>query len=113
MKHKHLVWQLEALDSFEQPKIQLEQYATSAEMAAEIVESIDREENLDAKTVGDFGCGPGILMISAALMGASKCVGYEIDNDVAEICRQNIEEAEVGDRCTVEVRDVSQPFLFL
>jgi predicted RNA methylase len=106
MKRKQLVWQLEALETFSDPKLHLEQYATSVEMAAEILEAVDRECGLNEKTVGDFGCGPGILMIGAALMGA-KCRGFELDEATAEICRQNIDEAEVKDTCTVEVKDVS------
>jgi predicted RNA methylase len=107
MKRKHLIWQLESLDTFEQPKLHLEQYATSAEMAAEILESIDAEEHLEGKKVADFGCGPGILLIGSALMGAEKCVGYEIDEEVAEICRRNIEEAEMSDKCSVQIKNVS------
>lgn len=106
MKRKHLVWQLESLHTFNDPKLHLEQYATSAEMTAEILEAIDREDGLDGKTVADFGCGPGILMIGAALMGANKCRGFEIDDATAEVCRQNIGEVELEDRCTVEVKNV-------
>lgn len=111
MKRKHLIWQLESLQSFSQPKLQFEQYATSPEMAAEILEAVNSEENLNGKIVGDFGCGPGILLITAALLGAEKCIGYEIDEEVARICKENIEEAEVGDQCSVEIKDVSHSFL--
>lgn len=107
MKRKHLIWQLESLDTFEQPKLNLEQYATSAEMAAEILESIDAEEQLEGKTVADFGCGPGILLIGSALMGAAKCAGYEIDEETAEICRRNIDDAEMTEKCSVQVKNVS------
>ncbi|KAI6182943.1 Methyltransferase-like protein 5 [Aphelenchoides bicaudatus] len=110
MKRKHFVWQLESLQSFEDPKLHLEQYSTSAEMTAEMVEAVDREESLSGKTVGDFGCGPGILMIGASLMGAAKCRGFEIDESTAEICRQNIQEMEIEDTCTVEIKDVLNNF---
>lgn len=110
MKRKKLVWKLESLASFEDPKLHLEQYATGAELAADILEAVDREDNLEGKTVGDFGCGPGILMIGAALLGAPKCRGFEIDGDVAGVCQRNIEEAGVTDSCSVEVRDASLIF---
>ena len=49
MKQKHLVWALESLKTFEAPKLHLEQYPTSAEMAAEIVRAIDVDRRLRAR----------------------------------------------------------------
>jgi predicted RNA methylase len=106
-RRKQLVWQLESLQTFDDPKLHLEQYATSAEMAVEILEAVDGDVGLKEKIVADFGCGPGILMICSAMLGAQKCRGFELDEATAEICRQNIEEAEVDDTCTVEVKNVS------
>ena len=41
-------------------------------------------------------------------MGAAKCRGFEVDESTAEICRQNIQEVEIEDTCTVEIKDVSK-----
>lgn len=93
MKTKHLLWALEELKGFEKPKVHLEQYKTSAEMAVSIGDAIveDSEPEMEELMVGDFGCGPGILMCALALMGAKKCVGFEVDTDVIEITKKNIE----------------------
>ncbi|KAI6192669.1 hypothetical protein M3Y94_01324800 [Aphelenchoides besseyi] len=51
-------------------------------------------------------------MIGAALLGAKQCVGYELDEEVTAICRENIVEAEVEDQCEVITRDILAPDAF-
>ncbi|KAI6219895.1 MTS domain-containing protein [Aphelenchoides besseyi] len=112
MKQKHLIWRLESLRQFENPKLHLEQYPTSAELTAEILRAVEAESGIEGCRIGDFGCGPGILMIGAALLGAKQCVGYELDEEVTAICRENIVEAEVEDQCEVITRDILAPDAF-
>ncbi|CAD5206875.1 unnamed protein product [Bursaphelenchus okinawaensis] len=108
MKRKHFVWKLEEFEGFQRPKPELEQYETDAEMAADIIEAIKEiEDDLELKRVADFGCGPGILMGGLALMGAKSCVGYEIDVDVVEVCKKNLENIaeDLEEEQHVEVRN--------
>ena len=37
----------------------------------------------------DYGCGSGILSILAGKLGASKCIGVEVDHDSIRASRQN------------------------
>ena len=45
--------------------------------------------DLNGKTVLDCGCGTGILGIAASMMGASRVVGYDIDEWSADNARHN------------------------
>lgn len=69
MKKKQLISYLDELETFKAPKIQLEQYATGSELCAEILLTIDEDIGFEDRLIGDLGCGAGILMIGAALMG--------------------------------------------
>ncbi|KAI1723495.1 methyltransferase small domain-containing protein [Ditylenchus destructor] len=100
MKRKQLESFLHQLDTFETPRLELEQYATSAELATSILEAINEDSGLDEGTVlGDLGCGCGVLMLGAAKLGAGFCIGYDIDDAALSICRQNIDDAGLGDIC--------------
>ncbi len=47
------------------------------------------EQNLAGKTVIDYGCGSGILALSAILLGAEHVFGTDIDEQALAISRQN------------------------
>ena len=71
MSKRDLQWKLQEAQGFAQPKIALEQYNTSAELAASMLFLIDSEYNeIEDQAVADFGCGTGILAIAADLLGA-------------------------------------------
>ena len=73
MKLKQLEAALEDVDVFEDPKIELEQFPTPPHLASRIIFTAQANYNdIENKSVGDFGCGPGILSIAASIMGASK-----------------------------------------
>uniref|UniRef100_A0A914V2M3 Methyltransferase-like protein 5 n=1 Tax=Plectus sambesii TaxID=2011161 RepID=A0A914V2M3_9BILA len=102
MKRKELEWILGDLDSFKNPKVLLEQYATGPEIAATIMQTIDSEhDGIDGKAVADLGSGCGPLLISAALLGAQYCVGFEIDEDALATCSDNLKTAEAD--CCVDL----------
>jgi len=78
MKLKHLQSVLEDIETFENPKIELEQYTTSSHIAACIVHTAEFVyKDINGKSVADLGCGSGILSIGAALLGARYCAGYK------------------------------------
>ena|SRR3990167_2836105 len=93
---KKLQWKLQEVEGFDKPKIVLEQYATSAELATQMLSYIHSEyDDIESKAVADFGCGTGMLSIAAALLGAGSVVGFDIDSDALEIAQRNCEEQEI------------------
>lgn len=72
MKLKQFVALLQDVETFEEPNYHLEQYKTSADVAAHIVYTMETAfGDVAGKHVADLGCGTGILGIGAALMGAA------------------------------------------
>ena len=70
---------------FNQPKPELEQYATPVDIVAEIIKLANSQGDLSGNVV-DLGCGTGRLAIGAALLGA-EVTGYEIDNNALELAK--------------------------
>ena len=70
---------------FNQPKPELEQYATPVDIVLEIVKHAKSLGHLSGK-VADLGCGTGRLAIGAAITGA-RVTGFEIDEDALKIAK--------------------------
>ena len=70
---------------FNQPKPELEQYATPVDIVLEIVKHSKSLGHLSGK-VADLGCGTGRLAIGAAITGA-RVTGFEIDEDALKIAK--------------------------
>ena len=62
---------------------------------------------LDGKRILDFGTGTGILGIAALKLGASKAVGYDIDEWSADNARHNAVINRVDDRFTSLLGDAT------
>jgi len=84
--------QLKPFDT-DQIKFELEQYATSGEIAAAIVTHV--KEEVENKRVLDLGCGTGMLSCACALAGASIVVGVDCDEDALALARTNVAECDV------------------
>lgn len=54
-------------------------------------------QNMDGKTVVDFGCGSGILGIAALLLGAKDMLGIDIDPQALIATRSNAERNKIGE----------------
>ena len=62
---------MQEIESFAEPKEELEQYQTNAKIAGEMLHNISNNfHEFDKMNVIDLGCGTGILGIAAALCGA-------------------------------------------
>ncbi|XP_022072380.2 rRNA N6-adenosine-methyltransferase METTL5 isoform X1 [Acanthochromis polyacanthus] len=97
MKLKELESCLQQVDTFEEPKILLEQYPTSPHIAACMLYTIHSTfDDIEGKLVADLGCGCGVLSIGAAMLEAGLCVGFDIDEDALDIFRRNAEEFEIS-----------------
>jgi ribosomal protein L11 methyltransferase len=57
----------------------------------DMTQNPSREWSLRGREVLDFGCGTGVLAITAVKMGAKKAVGVEIDHQSAQTAMKNVE----------------------
>jgi putative methylase len=92
MKKKHLEILLERLGGFPNPSPEREQYATPAQVAADML--FLAYQHGDLGRVCDLGCGTGVLAIGAALMGA-EAIGVEIDPKALALAKKNASRMKV------------------
>uniref|UniRef100_A0A8C0EIN6 Methyltransferase-like protein 5 n=1 Tax=Bubo bubo TaxID=30461 RepID=A0A8C0EIN6_BUBBB len=96
LKLKELESCLQQADTFESPKLLLEQYPTRPHIAACMLYTIHNTfDDIENKTVADLGCGCGTLSIGSAMLGAGLCVRFDIGADALEIFNSNIEDFEL------------------
>ena len=92
---RQLEIQLAKLKILQAPKLGLEQYPVSADVAAELLYMAGFEHrDLQGETI-DLGTGTGRLAIGAALMGSMKVVGVDIDETAIALARENAVAAGV------------------
>ncbi|WP_461865287.1 METTL5 family protein [Thermococcus sp.] len=95
MKKRHLAITLSKLRGFQNPKVELEQYKTPGNVAAELLWLAYSLGDIKDKIVADLGAGTGVLAIGACLLGARKVCAVEIDREATEIIRENIKTLQV------------------
>ena len=122
LKIKQLEQELQEVDAFDEPKVQLEQYQTRPHIAACILHTIQTSfGGLDNKIVADLGCGAGVLSVGARLLGARAVIGFDIDPEAIEVAKRNLEyfwpkksEGEDDDEndgfCDLVISDVVKSF---
>lgn len=95
MKLKELEYHLSSIVPFQQPNYNLEQYPTSAHLAARVMHVADQTfDDIEDKAVGDFGCGTGMFAIASQILGAEYSLGLDIDPNALEIALKNQAEFE-------------------
>ncbi len=87
MKREELVRRIQAVPLPPRPSAPLEQVATPAEAAADLLAALDRQVGLAGRSVLDLGCGTGRLAVGAALLGADPVIGVEVDATLVPIAR--------------------------
>ncbi|WP_277555414.1 METTL5 family protein [Halobaculum limi] len=91
--------ELAVVAGFSDPSASLEQYPTPADVAAHVVHLADLRDDVAGKTVLDLGTGTGMFALGAALRGARRVVGVELDRGALTVAREN--ERRVGARTDV------------
>ena len=82
---------------FPDPKIELEQYATSPHLtAAVILTALQNEDVGPGVTVMDLGCGTGMLTIGSALVATDHIMSVDCDEDAMAVARENVGEMGLG-----------------
>lgn len=82
MKKKQLEQILQSIPTYDDPKPELEQYVTPANIAADIL-YLAYNDIVDKKVI-DLGCGTGIFSIGVKLLGAREVIGVDIDKSIIE-----------------------------
>jgi putative methylase len=76
------------LATFAEPRLDLEQYPTPADLAAHLLHDADLRGDLSG-TVVDLGCGTGVLALGAALRSPERAIGIERDPAALATAREN------------------------
>ena len=80
---------------FQEPKIELEQYPTSPELAASIIlMALSKGDAGPGTTVADLGCGCGVLGLGFALAGSDWVYLLDCDSSALELARDNVKMLE-------------------
>jgi rRNA N6-adenosine-methyltransferase METTL5 len=96
IKLKKLEEYLQCIDTFERPKILLEQYLTPSHIASHFLFTIqNNHDDIRGKMVADVGSGTGMLTIGSSILEASLSIGFEIDGDALRIAKNNADEMEI------------------
>ena len=95
MRRSELVRRLARIPLPSRPRADLEQIATSPELAADLLFAAVRLDGVEGRSVLDLGSGTGRLAIGAALLGARPVYGVEIDPDLAAAAQQAAREIGV------------------
>ena len=96
-----LARRLAAVRSFDDPRVDLEQYPTPAEIAASIVHLADLRGDIADAQVIDLGAGTGMLAIGFACRSPARVIGIERDPAAIAIARDNV--TRVDPECGVEL----------
>ncbi|MBI2508213.1 methyltransferase [Candidatus Woesearchaeota archaeon] len=88
---KELAKKLSYLDKFDNPVVNLEQYSTDSEIAAEALWFLHMNNGINGKILADLGCGNGILGIGCLLLGAERVYFVEKDKNAIDLAKRNFE----------------------
>ncbi|HDD67324.1 MAG TPA: methyltransferase domain-containing protein [Candidatus Thorarchaeota archaeon] len=90
MKLRDLEIALETIERRSEREVTLEDYPTPATIAAAIIYAAQMEHgDIIDKVVCDLGCGDGVFAIGAALMGARRVIGVDIQSKALKVCQRN------------------------
>ncbi|MCA1814310.1 MAG: METTL5 family protein [Halobacteriales archaeon] len=108
MKQRELEMLLQKVPPHARPRPELEQYATPAPIAADLLYKAHALGDIAGKAVLDLGCGTGTLAIGAALLGAKRCTSVDLDEAALTTAEATAEELGVGKVCTWQQRDAGE-----
>ncbi len=90
MRLRDLEIALESVKRLDKYDVSLEQYPTPATIAASVLYAAQMEHNdITGKTVCDLGCGDGIFTIGAALLGANRAIGIDVQSKALKASQMN------------------------
>ncbi len=111
MRLRTLEIALEGLAGFGRPDPRIEQYSTPATLAARLLHHAHLLGDIGGKAVCDLGCGTGVFACGAALLGAERVVGVDLDPGALAVAQRNVDrlgaeiefvQGDVRDRSLIE-----------
>ncbi len=94
-KKKHLEMILERVPKHHNPKVELEQYSTPANIAADLLWNAYSIGDIGSKRVIDLGCGSGIFTFGSLLLGAKTSLGVDIDKESIDLAKKTLTDIDV------------------
>jgi len=111
MKKRQLEMALQRLQPLETRSARLEQYATPAMIAADVLWEAFSAGDVSGKNVADLGTGNGIFAIGAKLLGAKRAFGIDLDPGALRIAERNAKDLFIEvELVTGSVGDLSGTF---
>jgi len=81
---------LESIERSGEYEVSLEQYPTPSRIASTILFAAQMEHgDIIDKTVIDLGCGDGIFALGAALLGAQRVIGIDVQSKALKVSQMN------------------------
>jgi putative methylase len=87
VRRSELIRRLAAVPGFPSPDPRLEQVVTPPEAAAELLSEALARGDLEGRSVADLGCGTGRLALGAAVLGARRVEGWDVDPHPLDLAR--------------------------
>lgn len=86
-KKKHLEMLIQNIPGHPNPKVELEQYSTPANIASDIMWNAYSLGDIENLNIVDLACGTGIFALSSLILGAKNVLGIDIDGESLEIAK--------------------------
>lgn len=110
MKLKHLESALSSVQGFSNPIWSLEQYLTPPHLASSFIYKVHSLDDIEGCSILDLGCGTGMLLIGAMLMGAESAIGVDGDMYALLLAKENLGSMELDEEAIDLIQgDVIQP----
>ena len=94
-RKKHLEMRIQSIPNHPKPKVELEQYATPAVIASDLLWNALSLGDIEDKKILDLGCGCGIFAIGSVLLGAKSAIGVDIDEDAVETAEKCCDDFDI------------------
>lgn len=93
------------------PQAALEQYATPAPIATDVLFEAFHLGDIGGEFVMDMGCGTGVLAIGAGLLGAMPVFAFDVDPEAVAVAEKAAQAAGVS-QLEFDVMDVAEAGAF-
>ena len=90
LKKKELEMILQKLRPIPDPDPSLEQYQTPSDIGADLLFQAYSRGDIAGKKIVEPGCGNGLLLLGAGLLGAVSLTGFDTDSEAVGVAEDNL-----------------------